>query len=257
MFKSSSNADDSIDDSHYQIYRNVEFIIWKADQKKQKEQQSSFLSSLNESRDDSIDSSLYFNQNQISKVDFDDTSSAWNSQYNGGFLGQAPSTIDNQSEVESVFKMGTEKYLGSENHYMSEKFDISMSNANLDDETSPGNQITQGNKKKIKRVSRRKEGFVKLEYAGQGSMPVSNPTNKLNANKSAYTGAISYTGPRNNNMVSENDLSSMKSKRLHDYHNRKEGEGVPLKDEDEKECNNQSHDSQPLSFFAAMEKSEK
>ena len=61
--KSQDEMDESIDDSNYHVYKNVEFAIWRADQKKLRE--SSILSSLNESRDDSIDSSLYSSNQQV------------------------------------------------------------------------------------------------------------------------------------------------------------------------------------------------
>ena len=247
-----------MDDSSYHVYKNVEFIIWKEEQKLLKEEKRSFLSSLNESRDDSIDSSLYLNQEHLSKISNDD-SSDWNSQSNYDYLNQVPSSVDGMSDVTSVFKMGTEKFMGSEKHYMSENFEIPMTNTEIDDESSAVDSNGQRSKRRIRRVNRRKDGPVKVGYTGQVSVPIEKPQNKLNTatNKRSYLGAASYTGPKNDAIISENEIANAKNIRLHDYLNNKEGQGVPLEATENKTSNKETKEPQQMSFFAAMENSEK
>jgi hypothetical protein len=57
IFAEKEGLNESLDDSQFHIYKNVEFVLWKADQRKHFET-SSFLDSLNESRDDSINDSI-------------------------------------------------------------------------------------------------------------------------------------------------------------------------------------------------------
>jgi hypothetical protein len=194
---------------------------------------SSFLDSLNESRDDSINDS-------ISNNAYD--------QNEGG------------SEVASVFNMGTEKFMGSEKHFMSEKFEYSESNAGqtIDDASSINTANFQNLKKKVRRVSKRKDGPVKMDYTGKASMPVESPQANLKGKNQIYTGSISYTGPKGNAMVSENEINN--SRRLFNYDD-KEGEGIRLTtDENQKENEPSKEQENPsessMSFFAAMSKYE-
>lgn len=95
---------------------------------KQKPDVSSILDSLNESRDDSINSSIFMQAQNISNVP-KDTGSDCASHSQFGFTGKAQSTIlGSESEVESVFKMGTEKFMGSENHDLAENIAYDPSN---------------------------------------------------------------------------------------------------------------------------------
>lgn len=251
--------DDEFEDSYveikYQFYKNVEFVLWKADQKREKEEVSSILDSLNESRDDSVDSSLVINNDHISSIEGDD-SSAWNSRSNDEFADKVPSSIvDGESEVASVFQMGTEKFMGSEKHYLSENFNLSVSNAPTEDYQA--DPRLQAMRSKVKRVSRRKEGFVKMEYSGKATMPVEEKKEeKLKMPKKMYTGSTTYTGPKNEAMVSENEAQNRS--RLHDY-SKKEGDGIPLNSFDmnmKQNAGDHSQDSEtsnPMSFFTAME----
>jgi hypothetical protein len=140
-----------------------------------------------------------------------------------------PSSINGGSEVASVFNMGTEKYMGSEKHYMSENFEYAASNAGMS--SGDGNARLQGLFKKPKRVDKRKEGPVKLMYTGKETTPVeSKATNKLKSKRIAYAGATSYTEPvKTESMVSELEIN--KSSRLNNYSQR-EGTGIPLKQGD-------------------------
>lgn len=111
---------DESEDYGYSMYKNVEFVRWKMDQRKEKLDVSSVLDSLNESRDDSINSSIFLQDDDISDVPRD-MGSAW-SQSNIAGNPKGTSVVgSNQSEVDSVFKMGTEKFMGSEKHYMGEE----------------------------------------------------------------------------------------------------------------------------------------
>jgi hypothetical protein len=125
--------------------------------------------------------------------------------------------------------MGTEKFMGSEKHYMSENFEYAASNAGMS--SGDGNARLQGLFKKPKRVDKRKEGPVKLTYTGKETTPVeSKATNKLKSKRVAYTGATTYTEPvKAESMVSELEIN--KSSRLNDYSIR-EGTGIPLKQDD-------------------------
>jgi hypothetical protein len=255
------DPDESVDDSSYHIYKNIEFVLWKMDQKKPRKDVSSILDSLNESRDDSIDSSLFMQNQDISHVPKDGTLE-WDSQSNNGFAGKAPSSISGMSEVASVFNMGTEKYMGSEKHYMSENFDYAASNAGVTLEglsSTDGNERLKGLYQKPKRVDKRKEGPVKLSYTGKETTPVENkPTNKLKSSKRAYSGAISYTGPKKMEaMVSELEINN--SSKLHDY-SKREGVGIPLKsvDDGQKDLNKTDNSDGPNNFslFALMKNHE-
>lgn len=255
----SGDIDESIDESHIQIYKNIEFVLWKADQKRILKDVSSILDSLNESRDDSIESSIFSYR--------DDASSSGKSK-NGHLKGLfGNSSIDNtESEVASVFNMGTEKFMGSEKHYMSDKFDYSESNFDgntIGGMSSVGESGTKWKAPKTRpnRGAGRSNGFVKMSYTGKASVPVNTPQVTLNpSKKKAYTGAGTYTGPQKDSMVSENELNN--SKRLHDYSTR-EGEGVPLHTFDEKkeeeQLNKTAQSDKPANFslFAAMNNHEK
>ena len=232
-------------------------MLWKADQKREREDVSSILSSLNESRDDSVDVSLISSKDDIDSIIKDDASS-WNVPAHDELDDKVPSSIvDSESEVASVFQMGTEKFMGSEKHYLSENFNLSVSNLNPDESEYQVDPKLKALKGKVKRVSRRKDGFVKTDYLGKATMPVEeNKETKLKNDKRTYTGSITYTGPKENAMVSENEINN--ASRLHNYKS-KEGEGVPLNSFDQKvkpinqDITQESEISNTVSFFAALD----
>ena len=83
-----------------------------------------------------------------------------------------------------------------------------------------------------------------------------NKETKLKNDKRAYTGSITYTGPKENAMVSENEINN--ASRLHNYKSR-EGEGIPLNSFDNKvkpinqDITQESEVSNTVSFFAALD----
>lgn len=260
--KGQVDADESIEVSPYLFYKNVEFAIWRADQrKKQQESVSSVLSSLNESRDDSIDSSLYLASEQASKIE-KDGSSVWSSNINGTHPNKGPNSIsDATSDVSSVYKLGTEQWMGSEKHEMSENFKFSETNtntdnqSNLDDPYKPDPRLA-AMRKKVKRVSKKNGDVQNKEYTGKATMPVETNTDKLKPAKQGYTGAFSYTGPKNEAMVTQNELDSKKRVSKFDT---EEGKGVPLNTFDEKDKKgglNDSENSGQLSFLETLQQKE-
>jgi hypothetical protein len=188
----------------------------------------------------------------------DDDSSTLDLQDNNPMIGGFPSSIvDSESEVASVFQMGTEKFMGSEKHYLSENFNLSVSNANPDESEYQVDPKLKALKGKVKRVSRRKDGFIKTDYSGKATMPVEEKKEtKLKNDKRAYTGATSYTGPKVTAMVSEQEINN--TSRLHNYKS-KEGEGVPLNSFDHKvkpmnqDVSQDSEVSNTVSFFSALD----
>ena len=121
------DLDESIEDYSYHMYKNIEFTRWREDSKRPKEDVSSILDSLNESRDDSINSSIFLQDDDISAVP-KDTQSDLGSHM--GFTGKSVSSITGgKSEIDSVFKMGTEQWMGSEKHTMIDNVAYQESNA--------------------------------------------------------------------------------------------------------------------------------
>eukprot|EP00344_Euplotes_crassus_P001700 CAMPEP_0196999998 /NCGR_PEP_ID=MMETSP1380-20130617/5056_1 /TAXON_ID=5936 /ORGANISM="Euplotes crassus, Strain CT5" /LENGTH=618 /DNA_ID=CAMNT_0042417137 /DNA_START=267 /DNA_END=2123 /DNA_ORIENTATION=+ len=252
---------DESEDYGYSMYKNVEFVRWRMDQRNKRLDVSSFLDSLNESRNDSINSSIFLQDNDISDVPRD-MGSVWSQSNIAGNPKGTSVTGSNQSEVDSVFKMGTEKFMGSEKHYMGEE-NIKYEESNADGQSSTSsNAYLKGLFKKPGRVSRRKDGPVKM-YTGKETAPVSkgdaNLTEKNKPKKKGYKGAETYSGiKKREELVTENEINNRS--RLHNYNN-KEGEGVPLNSMDQKDISelnktNQSDNNNNFSLFEIMKNKE-